>query len=106
MKKFVKKSKLTKDELKEFLKLTVDMDHKEDHSRLYRTMMNQQRREILKFIGYEVRTFEEIEKNCNISKDQINYHLSMLKQSLFIIESSEGWKASPRGLGFLENAMN
>lgn len=104
MKKMLNKSKLTKEELKQFLKLTANIDHKLDHSRAYRTMMNETRREVLKFIGYEVRSLNDIKVEFNAKEDQINYHLSMLKQCLYIFDSNEGWKATPRGIGFLENA--
>ncbi|MFX1395334.1 MAG: hypothetical protein ACFFAH_17500 [Promethearchaeota archaeon] len=104
MKKIIKKSKLTEEELKRFLEVTSNLDHKLDHSRAYRTMMNEARREILKFIGYEVRKIDEIKKEFTLNEDQLNYHLSMLKQCFYVIESNEGWKSTPRGLGFLENA--
>ena len=103
MKKMRNKSKLTEEELKNFLKMTANLDHKLDHSRAYRTMMNEDRRELLKFIGKEIRSNDEIEKEFKLKKDQLSYHLSMLKQCLFIIESKEGWKSTPRGIGFLEN---
>ena len=105
MKKMLNKSKLTEAELKEFLKVIANLDHKLDHSRAYRTMMNEYRRELLEFIGYEVRNIDEIKNEFELEEDQLNYHLSMLKQSLYVIESSEGWKSTPRGLGFLENAI-
>ena len=47
---------------------------------------------------------EEIKKEFKLDEDQLRYHLSMLKQSLYVIESHEGWKSTPRGIGFLENA--
>ena len=37
--------------------------------------------------------------------DQIKYHLSMLEHSLYVMESHEVWKATPRGIGFMENAI-
>ena len=104
MKKFVNKSKLTKEELKAFFNATSNLDHKLDHSRAYRTMMNEARRELLKFIGYEVRNIDEIKNEFTLNEDQLNYHLSMLKQCLYVVESNEGWKSTPRGIGFLENA--
>ncbi len=105
MKKMLNKSKLTKEELKDFLKMTENLDHKLDHSRAYRTMMNEDRRELLKFIGNEIKSTNEIKKEFKLKEDQLNYHLSMLKQCLFIIESKEGWKSTPRGLGFLKNTI-
>jgi predicted transcriptional regulator len=67
--------------------------------------MNQTRRELLKFIGSEIRTTDGIKKEFDLEEDQIRYHLSMLMQSLYVIESHEGWKSTPRGIGFLENAI-
>lgn len=103
-KNMMNKSKLTKEEMKEFLAKVEDIDKKLDHSRAYRTLMNEARRELLKFIGCEVRNMEEIKKEFKLDEDQLRYHLSMLKQSLYVIESHEGWKSTPRGIGFLENA--
>ena len=104
MKKLINKSKLTKEELNSFFEARSQIDHKLDHSRAYRTMMNETRRELLKFIGYDVRSLDDIKTEFTQEVDQINYHLSMLKQCLYVIESNEGWKSTPRGLGFLENA--
>ena len=66
--------------------------------------MNETRRELLQFIGYDVRSLDDIKNEFKQKEDQLNYHLSMLKQCLYVIESKEGWKSTPRGLGFLENA--
>ena len=104
MKKLINKSKLTEEELKIFFETSSNIDHKLDHSRAYRTMMNETRREFLQFIGYDVRSLDDIKNEFKQQDDQLNYHLSMLKQCLYIIESKEGWKSTPRGLGFLENA--
>lgn len=101
----MKKSKLTKEEMKEFLAKADDIDKKLDHGRAYRTLMNQVRRELLKFIGCEIRSMDDIKKEFQIDEDQIRYHLSMLMQSLYVIESQEGWKSTPRGIGFLDNAI-
>ena len=101
----MEKCQLTEEEMKEFLHLTKNIDHKEDHSRAYRTMMNQTRRQLLKFIGTNMRTSEEIISNFLEVKDQIKYHLSMLEQLFYIIDTESGWKATPRGIGFLYNAI-
>ena len=74
------KSKLTKEEMKDFLANAEDTDKKLDHSRAYRTMMNVTRRDLLKFIGYEIRSMAGIKKEFKLDDDQIKYHLSMLKQ--------------------------
>ncbi|MHA1191655.1 MAG: hypothetical protein ACTSP9_05095 [Promethearchaeota archaeon] len=105
MKEIFKICRLTEEEMQEFLQITKDIDHKEDHSRAYRTMMNPTRRGILKFIGINVRTFEQIKKKFQSDEHQIKYHLSMLVQLHYVINSESNWKATPRGIGFLYNAV-
>ena len=103
-KEILKKCKLTETELKDFYKKIKEVDKKTDHSRAYRTLMNVTRREILEFIEFGIKTFEEIAKKFNMDSDQLSYHLSMLEQLNFIMNCSEGWKSTPRGVGFLLNA--
>ncbi|MFX0005567.1 MAG: hypothetical protein ACFFA7_04015 [Promethearchaeota archaeon] len=105
MKEILKLCKLTEEEITEYLQLTKNVDHKEDHSRAYRTMMNQTRRGLLKFIGTNIRTFEEIENNFEEESDTLIYHLSMLEQLYYVMNTKTGWKATPRGIGFLNNAI-
>ena len=100
-----KKSKLTKDEMKVFLEKLESVDKKVDHSNLMRCMSNETRRDLLNFIGYDVRIMEELKKKFEMEVDQIKYQLSMLEHSLYVMESQEGWKATPRGIGFIENAI-
>lgn len=100
-----KKSKLTKDEMKVFLLKLEGVDKKVDHSNLMRCMSNETRRDLLNFIGYDLRIMEELKKEFEMEVDQIKYHLSMLEHSLYVMESQEGWKATPRGIGFMENAV-
>ena len=99
------KSKLSAEELKEFHEKTKNIDKKLDHGRAYRTLMNPLRRDILQFIGYEIKSIEELIKEFELDSEQLNYHLNMLKQVFFIIDSNKGWKLTPRGIGFLENAQ-
>ena len=84
-----KKSKLTKDEMKVFLLKIESIDKKVDHSNLMRCMSNETRRDLLNFIGYDVRIMEELKKKFEMEVDQIKYHLSMLEHSLYIMESQE-----------------
>jgi predicted transcriptional regulator len=105
MREIMELCKLTEEEMAEYLQLTKNIDHKEDHSRAYRTMMNQTRRELLKFIGTNIRNFEEIENNFEEETDTLNYHLSMLEQLYYVMNTKAGWKATPRGIGFLNNAI-
>ncbi|MFX1566851.1 MAG: hypothetical protein ACFFCV_00630 [Promethearchaeota archaeon] len=105
MKEIMEKCKLTEKEMDEFLKLTKNVDHKEDHSRAYRTMMNPARRDLLKFIGIDIKTFEEIKNKFQEEEDTLKYHLSMLEQLFYIMYTESGWKATPRGIGFMSNAI-
>jgi len=97
IKEIMKNCRLTEEEMKEYLQVTKDIDHKEDHRRAYRTMMNQTRRKLLRFIGTNIRTFEQIKDEFQIEEDHIIYHLSMLEQLFYIINTKNGWKATPRG---------
>ena len=75
----------------------------EDHKRGLRALQNVQRREILKFIGYDVKNFEDIKNKLKLDDSQIQFHLSMLEQALFIEKLNDTWRATPRGIGYLEN---
>ena len=104
MEKKNNKSKLNTEELKEFYVKTKNIDKKLDHGRAYRTLINPIRREILKFIGYSIKTMKELKCEFEFDETHLNYHLDMLKQSFYVLDSNEGWKLTPRGIGFLENA--
>jgi RIO-like serine/threonine protein kinase len=99
----LEKCKLTDEELEEFNRQLEEMDHKEDHTRAYRTLSNPIRRDILEFIECEIKSFEEIKDVMDIKEDQLEYHLSMLEQLNFLMNTETGWKATPRGIGFLYN---
>jgi hypothetical protein len=105
MKEILERCRLNEEEMEKFNRLTKDINHKEDHRRAYRTMMNQTRRKLLKFIGEKVRTLDQIIEGFNEEIDQITYHLSMLEQLFYIMNTESGWKATPRGLGFIYNAI-
>jgi len=103
--KMKRKSKLTKDEIKIFSEKVENVDKRVDHSNAMRCMSNETRRDLLNFIGYDLRSIEEICKKFEMEADQVKYHLSMLEHSLYVMESQEEWKATPRGIGFMENAI-
>lgn len=92
---------LTEDEMDEYLKMTEHIDPKDEHDHLYRTMSNQTRRQLLKTIDRNAMPLKELKKRLQIDNDQLQYHLSMLEQLFFLMETESGWKATPRGLGFL-----
>ena len=105
MKEILMLCKLNDAEMQKYLDLSKDVDHKTDHSRAYRTMMNQTRRELLKYIGTDIRTDHQIEKEFQTDFEQLRYHLSMLEQLLYIMNTKKGWKSTPRGIGFSNNAI-
>jgi hypothetical protein len=92
---------LSNEELDEYLEMTEHIDPKDEHDHLYRTMMNQTRRNLLKFIDTDARTIHEIRDNVHLADEQLQYHLSMLEQLFFVMNTESGWKNTPRGLGFL-----
>jgi predicted transcriptional regulator len=104
-KEIMDKCNLNEEELRKFNQLTKNMNHKEDHRRAYRTMMNQTRRKLLKFIGENTRTIQQIKSEFHEEQDQINYHLSMLEQLFYVMYTESGWKLTPRGIGFLYNTI-
>ncbi len=101
----LRKCKLTEKELADFNKQFEQMDHQEDHARAYRTLSNPIRREILEFIECEVKSFDEIQDQVDLERDQLKYHLSMLEQLNFLMDTETGWKTTPRGIGFLYNTI-
>ncbi len=104
-KEVLENCKLTEEEMKKYLELFEGTNHKLDHARAYRTMMNQIRREILNFVGSNVKSFDEIKDKFQLDENQLQYHLSMLEQLLYLMNTASGWKATPRGLAFLYNTI-
>lgn len=92
---------LTEEELEIFKKNMDKMDH--THARDFRTMMNPIRRDIIKTIGYEVKTTEKLGEELDLELDQLEYHLSMVEQTIYVQKTKDGWKLTPRGVGFLNN---
>ncbi|MGV9171178.1 MAG: hypothetical protein ACOC44_03365 [Promethearchaeia archaeon] len=100
-------TKLTEKEFEEFLSNVEEINPKEDHSRAYRTLSNPIRREILNVLELNILQTEDfLEKmDADLTDDQLKYHLSMLEQLNYIMNTDKGWKITPRGLGFLEHAQ-
>ena len=68
------------------------MNPKLDHSLAYRIMMNETRRDLLKFIGNEIRDINDLQKEFQFDMNQLEYHLSMLKQGLYVIMTEFIWQ--------------
>ena len=100
-KDILEKCCLTEEEMNEYLKITEYIDPKEEHDHAYRTMMNETRRELLKYIDTNIRSLDEIIDKFQVEEAQLKYHLSMLEQLYYLMNTESGWKATPRGLGFL-----
>jgi hypothetical protein len=92
---------LEQEEMDEYLKRTEHIDPKDEHDHLYSVMTNETRRELLKFIDIHARSFEKIKDKFELEDEHLQYHLSMLEQLFFLMNTKNGWKATPRGLGFL-----
>ncbi|MBD3216001.1 MAG: hypothetical protein GF311_25540 [Candidatus Lokiarchaeota archaeon] len=89
----------------EYLQKIEYIDPKEEHDHLYSLITNQTRHNLLKIIDTNVRSFKEIKDKIRLEDEQLNYHLSMLEDVFFIMNSKSGRKASPRGLGFLYHTI-
>jgi hypothetical protein len=100
-KDILEKCCLTEEEMNEYLKITEHIDPKEEHDHAYRTMMNETRRDLLKYIDTNIRSLDEIIDKFQLEDTQLKYHLSMLEQLYYLMNTEGGWKATPRGLGFL-----
>ena len=100
-KDILEKCCLTEEEMNEYLKITEHIDPKEEHDHAYRTMMNETRRDLLKYIDTNIRSLDEIIDKFQLEDTQLKYHLSMLEQLYYLMNTESGWKATPRGLGFL-----
>jgi len=105
MKEILEICQLNDEEMKIYQEAIKNTNPKEDHYNAYRTMMNQTRRDLLKFIGSDLRTIEQLKAKFREVGEQIHYHLNMLEQLFYIMKTETGWKATPRGLGFLYNAI-
>jgi hypothetical protein len=92
---------LKEEEMNEYLKKTEHIDPKQEHDHLYSVMTNETRRELLKFIDTYAKSFDEIKDKFQVEDEHLHYHLSMLEQLFFLMNTESGWKATPRGLGFL-----
>ena len=44
-------------------------------------------------------------ENFKEEEQLLKYHLSMLEQLYYVINSENYWKSTPRGIGFLNNAI-
>ena len=76
---------------------------KEGHRLGLRALRHEVRHNVLKFIGYGLKTTEEIINEIQLDDQEVNYHLSILEQALQIEKTDAGWRATPPGMGYLKN---
>ncbi|MFX1274886.1 MAG: winged helix-turn-helix domain-containing protein [Promethearchaeota archaeon] len=100
-----KKCNLTREEIKGLYKKKELLNEKTIHYNCFRAMANDTRRNLLKYINHKTRTFSDIKKEFKLDENQLKYHLSMLEQCFFIINSKDGWKSTPGALAFLKNVL-
>ncbi len=79
------------------------LNPKEDHRRGLRALQNKTRRALLKYIGENIKEFEDIKIYFNLNDSEAKFHLSMLEYALFIERINSGYKLTLRGLGYLNN---
>lgn len=75
----------------------------EDHRFALVVLQLRLRRQILSFIGRQIKSREEIEKAFDLSSVQVKYHLDMLEKALLVEWVKEGCRPTPTGILYLEN---
>ena len=61
------------------------------------------RRDILKFIGEEIRSAEEVATEFDIDERRAAFHLAMLERALVIEPVTGGYRSTPTGLLYIKN---
>ncbi|MDY6965983.1 MAG: ArsR family transcriptional regulator [Halobacteriota archaeon] len=75
----------------------------EDHKLGLKALQHKTRRDILDFIGYDVKKEDEIRKEFELDDLQLKIHLPMLEQALFVEKEGDFYRLTPRGLSYMEN---
>ncbi|MCX8207500.1 MAG: helix-turn-helix domain-containing protein [Methanothrix sp.] len=75
----------------------------EDHKFALEVLQLPLRRKMLRFIGLEARSRDEIEKEFGLSTEQARYHLAMLEKGLVVERVGESYRATITGKLYLEN---
>jgi hypothetical protein len=80
-------------------------DTAESHRFALDVLQQHLRRVILKFIGREVRTLDEIAKVFCLSRGQARYRLAMREKALVIEQAECGFRATQTGILYLERVV-
>ncbi|MHB8101575.1 MAG: winged helix-turn-helix domain-containing protein [Methanosarcina sp.] len=82
-------------------------DMTEDHKACLNALQNPVRRNILKALVEQKKSFEEIKAEFKLTESQTTYNLNMLESTLCIekeeIEGVTFYVLTPRGEGYMEN---
>jgi predicted transcriptional regulator len=74
----------------------------EDHRFALDVLQLSLRREILRFIGRNVKSVDEIANGFCLSRGLAQYHLAMLEKALVIENAKGGYRATQTGILYLE----
>lgn len=77
-------------------------DPTEDHKRGMQAMQNPIRRQIVKLL-HKGMSPDEMAREIDIDEQQVEYHLSMLEEALFVEQEGGRYMLTPRGEGYLKN---
>lgn len=76
----------------------------EDHRFALEVLQLPLRRHMLRFIGMEARSRDEIEREFGLSTEQANYHLAMLEKGLVVERAGNSYRPTIAGKLYLEKA--
>lgn len=74
----------------------------EDHKFALEVLQLPLRRKMLRFIGLEARSRDEIEKEFGLSTEQARYHLAMLEKGLVVERVGDSYRTTITGKLYLE----
>ena len=75
----------------------------EGHRFLGEVLQLRNRREIMKFIGLEIKTKEEIARTFGLSESVAEVHLALLEKAVVIEKVGSGYRSTPIGIAYLKN---
>ena len=61
------------------------------------------RRKIMKFIGHEIKTEEEIKREFGLTNIVAEMHLALLEKAVMIERFDEGYRSTSIGIAYLKN---
>ncbi len=74
----------------------------EDHKFALEVLQLRLRRKILKFVGQEPKTIDEVGREFGLDMEQAKYHLEMLERGLVVERAGDEYRATLTGRLYLE----